>query len=307
MGSVRCGFLVVASAAVLLAGCGGSSKSKPASASHTSPDGAMAGLIAAMKSGDNAQVSTWLSPTPPNDRGSITSTVSLHKAVGLSGGLFWEAGKLTVKTSTKSGTQGTVTLSAPIVWCLGSGPTDSKASCAQPDGVQGQTPVYKAVNVGGQWYIDFDINKGRNLPGNPAASGSTTTPTTPTPAPSAGGDPQAKSKLQAQGTKFNTGQARFLKQVAADSRGRNIAAVKADVSQFRDVIFNFDAAVRKIKFPPAKQTDVNAMLEGDRTTIAELDAMGSTTGFVDFAPLFKRFLRDKRKAIAAINRVINEL
>lgn len=280
MGSVRCGFLVVASAAVLLAGCGGSSKSKPASASHNSPDGAMAGLIAAMKSGDNAQVSGWLSPTPPADRNSIVSTERLHKAVGLGGSLFWEASKLTIKSTTKSGTKGTVTLSGPIVWCLGDGPTDAKASCAQPDGAQGQTPVYSAVNVGGQWYIDFDINKGRNLPGNPAASGSTTTPT---PAPSAGGDPQAKSKLQAQGTKFNTGQARFLRQVVADSRARNFAAVKADVSQFRDV------------------------LEGNRTAIAELDAMGSSTGFVDFLPLFKRFQRDKRKEIAAINRVINGL
>jgi hypothetical protein len=305
MRQARCGFLVVASAAVLLAGCGGSSKSKPASASHKSAEGAMAGLIAAMKSGDNAQVSSWLSPTPPNDRASLTTTERLHKAVGLGGSLFWEASKLTVKSSTKSGTQGTVTLSGPIVWCLGNGATDAKASCAQPDGAQGQSPVYKAVNVGGQWYIDFDINKGRNLPGNPAASGAS--PTTPTPAPSAGGDPQAKSKLQAEGTKFNTGQARFLKQVTADSKARNIAAVKADVSQFRDVIFNFDAAVRKIKFPPAKQTDVNAMLEGDRTTIAELDAMGATTGFPDFAPLFTRFLRDKRKAVAAINRVIGGL
>jgi hypothetical protein len=186
--------------------------------------------------------------------------------------------------------------------------SDAKASCAQPDGAQGQTPVYKAVSIGGQWYIDFDINKGRNLPGNPAASGGGTTPTTPTPAPSAGGgDPQAKSKLQAQGAKFNTGQTRFYKQVAADSRARNFAAVKADVSQFRDVIFNFDAAIRKIKFPPAKQADVNAMLEGNRTAIAELDAMGSANGFVDFLPLFQRLQRDKRKEIAAVNRVINEL
>jgi hypothetical protein len=210
-----------------------------------------------------------------------------------------------VKSAQTTGTTSTVALSGPIVWCLGSGPSDAKASCAQPDGAQGQAPVYKAVKQGGQWYVDFDINNGRNLPGNPGlSSGTPSTPSTPTPS---AGNGAAKSKLQTLGGTFNSGQTRFFKQVAADAKARNFAAVKADVSQFRDVIFNFDAAVRKIKFPPSIQTDVNAMLEGDRTVIAELDAMGSSTGFVDFQPLFKRFFRDKRVLIGAINKVIGEL
>jgi hypothetical protein len=117
----------------------------------------------------------------------------------------------------------------------------------------------------------------------------------------------AKAQLQTAGNKFNVGQRRFLKQVIQDANARNFQAIKADVSQFRDVIFNFDAEIRKIKFPPAFQTDVNAMLEGDRTSIAELDAMGATKGFVDFLPLFKRFNRDKKTTIAAINKVIHEL
>jgi hypothetical protein len=135
-----------------------------------------------------------------------------------------------------------------------------------------------------------------------------TTPTTTSKAPPVDATAiAAKAQLQQEGGTFNTGQRRFFKQIITDSKARNFAAVKADVSQFRDVIFNFDAAVRKIKFPPSITTDVNKMLEGDRTTIAELDAMGSSQGFVDFLPLFKRFQRDKGVAIASINAVIHKL
>jgi hypothetical protein len=300
------GCLAAACVAVLFAGCGGGGKSGPAKPSHKSAEGAMAGLLAAMKTGDNAQVATWISPTPASDRTSISSSERLHNALGLGGKLFWEVDKLTVKDAKESGQTATVTLSGPIVWCFGDGPTDAKASCAQPDGASGQTPVYKAVKQGDQWYVDIDINKGKNLPNNPALAGSSGTSTTTTPS-TTGGDADAKSKLQSLGTTFNSGQRRFLKQVIQDSKARNFQAIKADVSQFRDVIFNFDADARKIKFPPSLQTEVNKMLEGDRTIIAELDAMGASNGFVDFLPLFKRFQRDKGAAIASINALIAKL
>ena len=306
MPSMRSGCLAAASVALIAAGCGSSEK-KAASPSHDSPDGAMAGLIEAMKSGNNAQVAQWLAPTPPSDRQSLTTTERLHKAIGLAGGLFWEADKLEVKETKESGdTAATVTLSGPIVWCLGTGATDAKASCAQPNGAQGQAPVYKAVKQAGKWYIDFDINKGRNLPGNPAVAGSSKSSTTPT-TPSSSGSAEAKSKLQAAGADFNEGQRRFFKQAAADYKAGNLAAVKADASQFRDVIFEFDADVRKIKFLPDKQSDVNEMLEGDRTIIAELDAIGSANTRGEVARLLRRFTRDKSTTIKAINKVINEL
>ncbi|MEA2398406.1 MAG: hypothetical protein QOK25_1962 [Thermoleophilaceae bacterium] len=311
MRAVRIVLVAVASAA-LIAGCGSSSKKKPAAPktvtpSHASPDGAMAGLLAAMKTGDNTQVQGWLSPVPPGDRTSIEQSVRMQKDLGLNGKLFWEVDKLAVKSTQTTGSSATVALSGPIIWCLGTGPSDPKASCARPDGSQGQAaPVYKVVKQTGQWYVDIDINNGRTIPGNPGLSSSTPSTTGTTTTPSTG-NPAAKSKLQSLGGTFNSGQLRFFKQVAADAKARNFAAVKADVSQFRDVIFNFDAEVRKIQFPPSIQTDVNAMLEGDRTLIAELDAMGSSRGFVDFQPLFKRFFRDKRTAIAAINKVIGEL
>ena len=145
----------------------------------------------------------------------------------------------------------------------------------------------------------------KKTPSTSAAPATTsTTPSTPTGGKSA---PDAKARLQSAGTLFNAGQRRFFSQVTQDSKARNFTAVQADVSQFRDVIFNFDASVRKIHFAPSLQADVNAMLEGDRTSIAELDAMGKSKGFVDFLPLFKRFIRDKSTTIAAINKVIGEL
>ncbi|MEA2352049.1 MAG: hypothetical protein QOJ14_463 [Thermoleophilaceae bacterium] len=303
MRAFRSGCLTAAAVlAVAASGCGSSSKDKPASPSHKSAEGAMAGLLAAMKTGDNAQVAQWLSPTPASDRSSLSSTQRMQSALGLSGKLFWEVDKLTVKTSKESGSTATVTLSGPIVWCLGSGQTDAKASCAQPDGATGQAPVYKAVKQGAQWYIDIDINKGTNLPKNPAVSGAAASPSS-----SSGGGAAAKSKLQSLGGDFNAGQQKFLKRVAADAKAVNLAAVKSDVSQFRDVVFNFDADVRKIKFPSSIQEDVNKMLEGDRSIIAELDAMGAARAFTDFSPLFKRFLKDKGQAIGAINTVIHKL
>jgi hypothetical protein len=305
MNAVRTALLSAACAALLLAGCGGSSGKKSASPSHDSAEGAMAGLLAAMKTGNNAQVIQWIAATPASDRSSISSSERMNKALGLSGKLFWEVEKLTVKASKETGATATVTLSAPIVWCLGTGPTDAKASCAQPDGAQGQTPVYKAVKQGGKWYVDIDINNGQTLKSNPAVSGAPGSSTGST--TGSQGTSAAKSALQQAGGTFNAGQRRFFKQVAADAKAKNLAAVKADASQFRDVVFNFDAEARKIKFPPSIQTDVNGMLEGDRTIIAELDAMGGANTFVDFLPLFNRFRRDKAKAIGAINAVIGKL
>jgi hypothetical protein len=313
MRAFRSGGLIAAAMALTVAGCGGGSdKDEPAKPSHKSAEGAMAGLLAAMKTGDNAKVAQWVAPTPASDRQSLTSTERMQSALGLGGNLFWEVDKLTIKGVKESGSTATVTLSGPIVWCLGDGPTDAKASCAQPNGATGQTPVYKAVKQGGAWYVDMDINKGRNLPSNPAVSGrsassSSSSSSSSSASTSAEGDPDAKSKLQELGGDFNAGQKTFLKRVAADAKAVNLSAVKADVSQFRDTLFDFDAEVRKIEFPDAIATDVNKMLEGNRTMIAELDGMGEASDFTEFSPLFKRFLKDKGEAIAAINNVIHKL
>ena len=301
MPSIRSALLAALAAALVVAGCGGSDKDGAAKPSHDSAEGAMAGLLAAMKTGDNKQVFEWVAPTPTTDRTSITGSERMSNALGLGGKLFWEAEKLTIKTAKESGQSGTVTLSAPIVWCFGDGPTDAKATCAQPNGATGQTPVYKAVKQGGKWYVDLDINKGRNLPNNPAVSKSG-----PAPAP-AEDTAGIKTELLTQGQKYNAAQLRFFKQVAQDARAENLSAVKADASQFRDAVFEFDGEVRKIEFPSSLQSDVNRLLEGDRTLIAELDAMGEADSFVEFAPLLKRVSRDRKEAIGAFNALVAKL
>ena len=134
----------------------------------------------------------------------------------------------------------------------------------------------------------------------------TSSSTTPAKKPAAA-DPAAKSKLQNAGAGYNSGQRRFIRNVISDARARNLQALKADTSQFRDVIFNFDAKIRNIHFPPARQTDVNLALEGNRTIIAELDAMGSAADLPEFARLFKRFMGDRRHTIRRINRLIAKL
>ena len=132
-------------------------------------------------------------------------------------------------------------------------------------------------------------------------------PSTPAKQQAGPADPAARAKLQRAGGSFNRGQKRFIRNVISDARARNLQALKADTSQFRDVIFNFDGKVRRIHFPPARQTDVNAALEGNRTIIAELDAMGSANDLPEFARLFKRFTADKRRTIRAVNKLINKL
>src|SRR5436309_7580890 len=105
------------------------------------------------------------------------------------------------------------------------------------------------------------------------SSNTTSTPTTTTQSTKA--DPKAKSKLLTLGGDYNRAQSRFLRRVASNARAQNLPAVKTDASQFRDAVFEFDANVGKVHLDPSKQTQVNALLEGNRTLIGELDAISS--------------------------------
>jgi len=52
------------------------------------------------------------------------------------------------------------------------------------------------------------------------------------------------------------------------------AAMLGAASNYRNVVFTWDAAVRAISFPSAVQPQVNTVLEANRTEIAALDAAG---------------------------------
>jgi hypothetical protein len=167
--------------AALITGCGEASSSSSAapttatptpkpSPGHGSPDAAMAGFLqaASSSSATSSEVEGWLMPAPSKDRATIEQVSQMNQMLGLSGSLFWEVSKLQIVSSKTTGSSGEVTLSGDIVWCTGSGPTDAKASCAQPSGVTGKPHTYPMSKASdGQWYLDMDINNGQLLRTNP--------------------------------------------------------------------------------------------------------------------------------------------
>jgi hypothetical protein len=284
---VRRGLSAAAAIAAVLTGCGGGDDN--AAPSHDSAEGAMAGLLAATRSGDNLRVQEWLAPPPNPDRQSVTATLKMQRSLGLSRKLFWRTRGLKIASSKdQSDSSTTVRLSGPIVWCLGKGATDPKLSCAQPDGSQGQAPVYLVVRVGGQWYVDLDINNGRNERGR----------FTPSP---------TKRQLAAIYAKLSAAGRRFARQVNTDAREKNLAAILADASELRDAIFEFDDQFRKIDFPAGHDTEVNAVLNASGTAISQLDAIAEADDVAEVGRLFKRLKRERAKLVVATNALAAKL
>jgi hypothetical protein len=158
-----------------------------ATASHDDPAGAMTGLLQAMRTGDNAQVQEWLRPEPASDRTTIAGTERTATILGPDNKMFWEVeDRKIVKVTNGDDTHADVQLDGYIVWCLGTGPTDAKASCAQPNGTgDEQTTTYPTEKIDGKWYVAMDINHGQLIHGNPALTGSSGTDATAGPDDSA--------------------------------------------------------------------------------------------------------------------------
>ena len=140
-------------------------------ASHDSPAGAMRGLLDAMSAGETSGILEWISPDPPADRRSVTSTERLA-SLG-SGRVFWLVDeRQVVKVAKTSDDAADVELDGYLVWCMGEGPDDEDASCAQPNGTgDTQTTTYPAVRVDGQWYVHLDLNRGELIRDNPGPKG----------------------------------------------------------------------------------------------------------------------------------------
>lgn len=140
--------------------------------SHDTPDGAMVGLLTAMRTGDLQQVIGWVSPEPASDRDSIVQTSRMNAMLGLDGSMFWLVDERRVVGLTSGTDSAEVRLDGYLVWCTGTGADDPKASCAQPNGLgDTQTTTYPAVKVGGQWYVRLDLNRGELIQGNPGRAG----------------------------------------------------------------------------------------------------------------------------------------
>jgi hypothetical protein len=70
---------------------------------------------------------------------------------------------------------------------------------------------------------------------------------------------------------------KYSERLREDAESGNTEAIKSDASGLRDVYYEFDGEVRKIKVPPELQADLNRVLEGDRTIIGDLDAFAAAT------------------------------
>lgn len=152
--------------------------------------------------------------------------------------------------------------------------------------------TYSLVKQGGSWKVD-----GIREAGASSASASTTSTPSATASTSSATNRLA---LEIAARQYNAGAHRFVSRVQADAGARNLGAVKADAADYRDVVFNFDATVRKITPTDSARSEYNALLDASRTTIADLDAIGSAPTAAEFGRLFRSHVApDTQRLISA--------
>lgn len=163
----------------------------------------------------------------------------------------------------------------------------------------GDKLTLKLVKQDGKWLVASDhVDKASSTP--PESS-------TPTTAPAATPG-EARVKFALALAPYRAGRKRFEKRVLEDINARNLAAVKGDFSQYRDVVFNLDGRIRKIDFPSGAQSEVTALLEDNRTEIADLDAVGSAPSFSELQRLLNTRLKADDNAVSrALSRLSSAL
>jgi hypothetical protein len=146
---------------------------------------------------------------------------------------------------------------------------------------EGSTTVTE-VKQGGHWLIDNTENTGKapSVATTPAPAATSTGPTTDTtPAPAGGAAaPAIKAAYEATQKATDAGISAVEPRMVADAKSQDIPALKTDLASLRDLVFAYDAALRKIPFANAQATAVNTVLDADRTVIADLDAAGQASG-----------------------------
>jgi len=140
---------------------------------------------------------------------------------------------------------------------------------------------------GGTWLIAGDDDTGTSTAATTPAAPTATIATTP-PADRS----QATAAYAAALLTYRDARKRFAKRSLSDIRARNLSAVQTDFRDFRDALFGFDAAVRKITFPPDAVPAVNRLLESNRTEIADLDLLGAAPGFTELRRLLVTRFQD---------------
>jgi hypothetical protein len=118
-------------------------------------------------------------------------------------------------------------------------------------------------------------------------------------------DPAVKAELQKAITGYNRGFSRF-RQSLNNIRG-DLDRLKTYVSNYRDVIYEFDADLRAIDFPDDLVIQVNNVLENNRTLISHLDAIGNADDFNQAINLYDRFAKVRAPTVRAVNRILDQL
>lgn len=185
---------------------------------------------------------------------------------------------------------------------------DSATARAQ---LNGRSAVYSLVKQGG-WKVSGIRAAGDSASASTTASSattaSTTASTTATATTSSSGPNTDRLALEIAARKYNVESGRFGSRVKADAEAKSLDAVKGDAAQFRDAVFAFDTTVRTIKPATAASEPYNALLATDRTTIADLDAIGSAPTAAEVGRLFRsRLVPDTRALIAAEARLYDAL
>ena len=146
-----------------------------------------------------------------------------------------------------------------------------------------------------------DEKKDDSTTSSTPATTSTSTTTTST------RDAADKAQLELAIGAYNRGYDRFLAALKRDSRTGSLPAVQADVASYRTVLFNFDKAIRDIRFDDALVPEVNAILESNRHLISRLDYVGQARTFHAAQRIYNRFLKFRSPTVKAINGLHDKL
>lgn len=163
---------------------------------------------------------------------------------------------------------------------------------------------YKGGAFSGTLSASFpaDVGSGTCVSGSVSwhAAPSSPAPSTSSTASASTGSPSViRQQLATAAATYNAGAATFNARSRVDAKAGNLRAFKADVAAFRNSLFNFDSAVRKIGFPPADQKLASALLEADRVEIADLDTIGSASSGTATVRLYNRAIADNQGVISA--------
>ncbi len=141
--------------------------------------------------------------------------------------------------------------------------------------------------------------------GHASAAASSTAATSTTTTTSSPG--VARQQLASAAAAYNSGAATFNARSRADAGTGNLKAFKDDLAQFRAVLAQFDSAVGGIQFPAAQRSAVTALGGADQTEINDLDGAARTTTAQAAITLYNRATADNQKVISAEQALYNAL